>query len=112
MRATPQPTEIAAYHDFGFAVNKKAAPRRLRPSTERFQALRSDRCLAFVLKKETNYRKSWAGIVAGSPTDSAPKKAGKEGSISASVASSTGAFSVPRTQTPVENYCGSTTSFP
>ena len=29
---TPQPTETAADHNFGFAVNKKAAPRRVRPA--------------------------------------------------------------------------------
>ena len=44
-------------------------------------------------RKEINYQKSWAGIVAGSssPTDSGPKRSGKDGAVSASAASSTAA---------------------
>ena len=84
------------YYDFGLAVIKEAAPRQTNSSTERFQTPRTDRSVAFVREQNANYHKSWAGIVAGasSPTDSGPTREGKDGAVSASVASTT-ATAVP-----------------
>ena len=42
VRAQEQPIERIVYHDFGLAVIKEAASRRVHPSTERVRAPRSD----------------------------------------------------------------------
>ena len=64
---------------------------------ERLQALRPDRSIPFVREKKSNYPKSWAGIVAGSPNSSVPKKPSPDGAVSASLASVTLATALPRT---------------
>ena len=63
--------------------------------------MRTDRSVLFVRENESNYLKYWAGIVAGSQSGSTPKRAGKDGTISASVVSA--AISVPaaRAKVPV-----------
>ena len=66
MRAQEQPIERIVYHDVGLAVIAETAPKQLHSRTERFQAPRADRSVAFVRKKDAKYQKSWAGIVAGS----------------------------------------------
>ena len=90
VRATEQPTETTVFHDYGLAVIKEAAPRRPHPSTERFQVPRTDRSVQFNRERESNYPKSWAGIVAGSsPNAGGPTRSGTDGTVPASVASST-----------------------
>ena len=64
---------------------------------ERLQAPRPDRSIPFVREKESNYQKSWAGIVAGSPNSSVPKKPSPYGAVSAPLASVTIAIALPRT---------------
>ena len=64
---------------------------------ERLQAPRPDRSIPFVREQESNYLKSWAGIVAGSPNSSVPKKPSPDGAVSASLASVTIATAHPRT---------------
>ena len=93
VRAKDQPFERIVYHEFGFAVIKEATPRRLHSRTERFQAPRPDRSVPFVRETESNYPKSWAGVVAGSssPTPSGPSQRSKDGTVSASAASTTSA---------------------
>ena len=56
-----------------------------------FQTPRTDRFVAFVREQNENHPKSWAGMVAGasSPTGSGPPRGGKDGAVSASVASTT-----------------------
>ena len=78
VQAAAEPTEKLIAHDFGLAVIKEAAQRL---TTERFQELRTERPMLFVPETETNYQKSWAGIVAGakSPNDAVPQKAGHDG---------------------------------
>ena len=89
VRATEQPTETTVFHDSGLAVIKEAAPRRSHPSTERFRVPRTDRSVQFNWERESNYPKSWAGIVAGSsPNAGGPTRSGKDGTVPASVASS------------------------
>ena len=56
--------------------------------------------MPFVRETETNYPKSWAGIVAAakSPNDTASKNAGNDGSVPVSVASLTLVSQAPRAQ--------------
>ena len=96
VRATDQPTETTVFHDWGLAVIKEAAPRRPHPSTERFQAPRPDRSVQFNRERESNYPKSWAGIVAGSsPKAGGPTRSSKDGTVAASVVSSSTAGALP-----------------
>ena len=74
---------------------------RVQRSTERFQAPRTDRFVLFVREKESNYQKSWAGIVAGSQTESTQKRVEKDGTISASVVSAATSVPAARAQVPV-----------
>ena len=98
VRAAQQPLETVIYNDFGLAIIKEASPRRPHPNMERLQAPRPDRSIPFVREKESNYQKSWAGIVAGSPNSSVPKKPSPYGAVSASLASVTIATTaLPRT---------------
>ena len=100
VRASTEPTDKLIAHDFGLAVIKEAVQRRVSSTTERFQAPRADRSVPFVRETETNYPKSWAGIVAAakSPNDTAFKKAGHDGSVPVSVASLTSVSQAPRAQ--------------
>ena len=82
------PVEKIVAHDFGVAVIKEAAPRRPPAATERFQAPRLNQFLA---EKDSNYPKSWIGVVTGksnTATSVAPKKVAMDGAIAASVVSS------------------------
>ena len=102
VRATEQPTETTVYHEFGLAVIKEAAPRRSNASTERFHAPRAERSAPFIRERESNYPKAWAGIAKGSTpsNDGGPTRFGKDGTISASVAS-TIPTAVPGARAPV-----------
>ena len=82
------PVEKIVAHDFGVAVIKEAAPRRPPAATERFQAPRLNQFLA---EKDSNYPKSWIGVITGksnTATSVAPKKVAMDGAIAASAVSS------------------------
>ena len=85
------------YHDFGLAIIKKATPRRPPPNTDRFQAQWLISSTTFVREKEANYPKSWAGVVAGPPNGSVPKKLASDGAVPA-FAASVASVAVPRSQ--------------
>ena len=88
VRSTQQPVEKTVFHDYGLAVIKEAAPRRMHQHTERYQVPRADRPVQFVKEQTANYPKSWAGIVSSTArTEIGPKRVGTDGTVSAMVAS-------------------------
>ena len=100
VRTTQQPAEKTVFQDYGLAVIKEAAPRRMHQHTERYQVPRADRPVQFVKEQTANYPKSWAGIVSSTVrTEIGPKRVGTDGTVSAMVASTVAvAAARPRTQ--------------